>query len=44
LEKAIQGTIILVAVGADAVFLGNLAKVPLVGLRRMSGPPAVAGG
>jgi len=43
-EKAIQGTIILVAVGADALFLGKLAKVPFVGLRRMSGPPAVAGG
>jgi len=43
-EKAIQGTIILVAVGADALFLGNLAKAPFVGLRRMSVPPAVAGG
>jgi rhamnose transport system permease protein len=43
-EKAIQGTIILVAVGADALFLGNLAKFRFVGLRRMSGPPAVAGG
>jgi len=43
-EKAIQGTIILVAVGADALFLGNLAKAPFVGLRKMSEPPAVAGG
>lgn len=43
-EKAIQGTIILVAVGADALFLGHLAKVPSVGLRRLSEPPAAAGG
>ena len=43
-EKAIQGAIILVAVASDALFLGNLAKVPLVGVRRISGPPAVAGG
>jgi len=33
-EKAIQGTIILVAVGADALFVGKLAKLPFVGLRR----------
>ena len=41
-EKAIQGTIILVAVGADALFLGNLARFRF--LRRVSVPPAVAGG
>jgi rhamnose transport system permease protein len=41
-EKAIQGTIILVAVGADALFLGNLARLRFVG--RLSVPPAVAGG
>ena len=34
-EKAIQGMIILVAVGADALLLGKLAKVPFVGLRRL---------
>ena len=43
-EKAIQGMIILVAVGSDALFIGNIAKLPFVGLRKMSEPPAVAGG
>jgi rhamnose transport system permease protein len=43
-EKAIQGAIILVAVGSDALFVGSLAKIRLVGVRRMSVPPAVAGG
>jgi len=41
-EKAIQGTIILVAVGADALFLGKLARFRFA--RRLSVPPAVAGG
>jgi rhamnose transport system permease protein len=43
-EKAIQGTIILVAVGADALFLGNLAKVPFVGRMSEPRPVGVAGG
>ncbi|HJZ81212.1 MAG TPA: ABC transporter permease [Pyrinomonadaceae bacterium] len=34
-EKAIQGAIILVAVGSDALFLGRFARIPLVGLRRL---------
>jgi len=43
-EKAIQGAIILVAVASDAVLLGNLVKVPFLGIRKISEPPAVAGG
>ena len=43
-EKAIQGAIILVAVSSDALFLGKLARVPFMGVRRISEPPAVAGG
>jgi rhamnose transport system permease protein len=34
-EKAIQGAIILVAVGSDALLASGLARMPIVGMRRL---------